>query len=279
MSNWWSIEIAAENVEEQIYMIDPESFEGSVIHTPQTATLFLRQEALQSEEAIASWCKQNNLKFCSTKKIDENNWIEQCEELWEEVSIGSIRIVPLLEPDKVGRDELDSHQLLIVPGTGFGTGHHATTSTVIDFLQKDEIMSSVPHSVLDIGTGSGILAIAAVKLFGSQVEGIEIDADALQNARANIDINNCGESISLKEGTFASADKKYDLILANLYAEVLLSLVGDVTSSAKSNSHLIVSGIVESKSSSVIEAFESKSWQMQEKQINEGWCTALLKRV
>jgi len=129
---------------------------------------------------------------------------------------------------------------VIDPSTGFGTGHHATTRLCLRLLQQIEMRD---RRVVDVGTGSGVLALAAWKLGASSVAAIDNDADALQNARENIDRNGATGRIEVHDVDLSSVSlPAADLVLANLTAAVLQRHADPIRRLAASSGVLIVSG-------------------------------------
>jgi ribosomal protein L11 methylase PrmA len=131
------------------------------------------------------------LTVVSINTVADDNWTGACPEVWDTVTAGSLVIAPvesLNDPRPT-----PNNAIKIIPGLGFGTGHHATTKMVLEELSElairlkqgtlQAISTSFPERIFDLGTGSGILAIAAAKLFKAPVDANEIDPAALDNAR------------------------------------------------------------------------------------------------
>jgi ribosomal protein L11 methylase PrmA len=138
------------------------------------------------------------------------------------------------EPRTASRDIV----VIIDPSTGFGTGHHATTRLCLELLQQVDLRGK---RVVDVGTGSGVLAIAAAKLGARDVIGIDNDPDALRNARDNVERN--GAVIELLEGDLARISVvPADVVLANLTSAVLQRLADSLKRLVKTGGVLIVSG-------------------------------------
>ncbi|MGK0362295.1 MAG: ribosomal protein L11 methyltransferase [Bradymonadia bacterium] len=139
--------------------------------------------------------------------------------------------------------------ICINPGMAFGTGSHATTRGVIramDALLGDR----APARVLDVGTGSAILAIAAAKL-GHQVIGVEIDETALQNAAENVDRN--GVDVTLVHGSADATADEFEVVIANIIAPILISIAPHVI--ARTRNDLLLSGILEWQVDDVLAAY------------------------
>jgi ribosomal protein L11 methylase PrmA len=143
--------------------------------------------------------------------------------------------------------------IVIDPSTGFGTGHHATTRLCLRLLQQIEVRD---RRVVDVGTGSGVLAIAAWKLGASSVAAIDNDADALRNARKNIDRNGATGRIKVLDVDLSSVSlPAADIVLANLTAAVLERHADPIRRLAASSGVLIVSGFGSDELEGIARAF------------------------
>ena len=168
---------------------------------------------------------------------------------WEQIWKTHFSILPILDKlvIKPVWQELDDKDDRIVinldPGMAFGTGHHPTTRMCLEELSKQELTGK---SILDIGSGSGILSIAAVKLGALSCIGIDIDENAIDSALNNIEMNGVSENITLQTGVLDDLDStfKYDVIVANITAQIIINLVPSISSYLKPNGIVITSGIL-----------------------------------
>jgi ribosomal protein L11 methyltransferase len=153
----------------------------------------------------------------SYKTLEKKNWNEEWEKNYEPIiaADGRVRVrASFHEPDP--NIEYD---LLINPKMSFGTGHHETTSMVLG-LQMD--VNHVGKKVLDVGCGTGILAILASKLGASEVAGFDIEEWAAENSRENCQLNDC-QNIMIRQGTIEDEpDEQYDIVLANINRNILM---------------------------------------------------------
>jgi ribosomal protein L11 methyltransferase len=136
---------------------------------------------------------------------------------------------------------------------GFGTGHHATTRLMLRAMQK---MPLENQTVLDIGCGSGVLAIAAVTLGAQSAVGIDNDPDALENARENAALNKTGDRVRFEEGDFREMPLHANVVMANLTHGLLERSAQQLTAMTAPAGVLIVSGFMEIEKASVITALE-----------------------
>jgi ribosomal protein L11 methyltransferase len=138
---------------------------------------------------------------------------------------------------------------------GFGSGHHATTRLCLDVLQT---LCVAGARVVDIGTGSGVLAIAAAKLGAASVVGIDNDADALETARAGADANGPLAGLTFQQGDFrVSHLGPADIVLANLTGGMLLASVDALVRTVAPSGHLVLSGITAAEAEAVRNAYAS----------------------
>lgn len=144
--------------------------------------------------------------------------------------------------------------IMLDPGLAFGTGTHATTSLCLSWLDSIDLQDKV---VVDFGCGSGILGIAALKLGAREVIGIDIDPQALQASEENAKRNNVSDRLSL----FLPQDQpdlKADIVVANILAGPLKELFDTISSYCKKDGKLLMSGILEEQSSSVMQVYENQ---------------------
>lgn len=214
----------------------------------------------------------------SQGQVKQENWTGACPDVWEPITAGPLTVVPV--ESLADSRSVPPGAIRIIPGLGFGTGHHATTRMVLTALA--ELVTAAeplsPTAVLDFGTGSGILAIAAALLCKLHVDAIDIDEGAIENARDNAALNNVSELVSLSTTPIELLTGPYDLILANVYGEVLMSLSKEVTRLAKPGAIAILSGITEIVWDQVWQTYSELGWTLVSEQSETGWMCAVLRR-
>lgn len=165
----------------------------------------------------------------------------------------------------------DDIVLILDPGMAFGTGMHPTTRLS---LTQIETNVSSGQSLLDIGTGSGILALAADRLGASPIHAVDIEPMAVRVAATNLALNDASARISLAVGSADWAVKqsmRYDVVVANIIARVLISISADVRAAMRPGGRLLLSGIIEPKEAETRAAFEALDLEFLERNQMEDW--------
>lgn len=191
--------------------------------------------------------------------IPDENWAERSQASLTRIRAGRLTIAP---PWDIPGDATDT--IVILPSMGFGTGHHATTRLCLLALQDAQ---PAGKSVLDVGTGSGVLALAAATLGAARATGIDNDQDAVDNARENMALNALDADFRC-EGLEAFSGGPFDLVLANLTGAVLVRHAARLSALRAPGGRLIVSGLREEEEQDVSEAFGRAP---QARTAEDGW--------
>lgn len=173
--------------------------------------------------------------------------------------------------------EADELIIELDPGRAFGTGSHPTTSLCLKLMEEN---ISEGDSVIDVGTGSGILMIAADRLGASEIYGTDIDELAVESAKENLELNNISEDkAKVYKGDLISVveNKKFDIVVANILADVLLILLYDISKVVKPNGKIIFSGIIEDKCELLRREVESLGFTVEEIKADKEWRAMLIK--
>lgn len=173
----------------------------------------------------------------------------------------------------------EANELIIEldPGRAFGTGSHPTTSLCLKLMEEN---ISEGDSVIDVGTGSGILMIAADRLGASEIYGTDIDELAVESAKENLELNKISEEkAKVYKGDLISVveNKKFDVVVANILADVLLILLHDISKVVKPNGKIIFSGIIEDKCELLKREVESLGFTVEEIKADKEWRAMLIK--
>lgn len=168
----------------------------------------------------------------------------------------------------------DQKIIKLDPGLAFGTGGHTTTQLVLMGLER---VLTKPMSVLDVGTGSGILAIAAAKLGATNVVATDISDESITAANENVALNDLHNIEIKKSNLLKDVNGKYDIVLANILAEILLDLIPDLAAHVKENSRIIFSGIDYLQSDKVVSALNKYGFDIELKMQQGRWVCLIVK--
>jgi len=175
---------------------------------------------------------ENLLKKYKLQIIKKDDWQETWQQYFQPVTISNFTIVPPWKKNE--------GNIIINPSKGFGTGHHETTQLATELLLKI-IKCNKNISMLDIGTGSGILSIIAQKSGLKKIRAIDIDKDAIENALENIKLNELDLTIKIDNTSINNIKEDFDLVVANIITPVLLSIKEYFSKLTKK--YLILTGI------------------------------------
>ncbi|MCX6544613.1 MAG: 50S ribosomal protein L11 methyltransferase [Acidobacteria bacterium] len=199
--------------------------------------------------------------------VPDEDWARRSQAAIHAIRVGGVVVAPPWDPAAVAPTP-DALTIVIEPGMGFGSGHHSTTRLCLQALQR---VSPHGRAVLDIGTGSGVLAIASALLGASSVLAVDVDPDALDSARTNAALNGDPTTLTFRQADFrAERLPQADIVLANLTGAMLASSADDVLTLCRPGGAAILSGITVEEATGVLEAFASRArieWQASE----EGW--------
>jgi ribosomal protein L11 methyltransferase len=181
----------------------------------------------------------SSVRDMSVRTVPQRDWLEEWKQSWQPVQIGRFIVAP---PWSNVDDKPDSLIIRIEPGMAFGTGTHETTRLCLNAIQQHY----AGGSFLDVGTGTGILAIAAAKLFPhAHVEACDTDADAIAIAHENAAANGVLDQIDFRVGSVDDSTASADLVCANLTADVITGMISTLV--GLSCGKLILSGILETQ--------------------------------
>jgi ribosomal protein L11 methyltransferase len=195
-------------------------------------------------------------------EVDDEDWARRSQENLAPITVGRITVYPTSVASRqspVARhpSSATSHEppiaIVIAPSMGFGTGHHATTRLCLGALQTIDLSHAF---VLDVGTGSGVLAIAASRLGAARAAGIDSDPDAVRSARESLALNPDARGVELDVSNLMTAPlPRADVVTANLTGALLVRAVGRLVESVRPGGTLIVSGLLAEERETVRAAF------------------------
>lgn len=188
----------------------------------------------------------------SEEVVAEQNWNQQWEETIKAQTVGRFFIKPTWSQEPVPGDKI---LLEIDPKMSFGTGYHETTRLILHLLPK---VIADNDFVIDAGTGTGILSIAAIKLGAQQAFAFDIDEWSISNTKENILLNGVDQHIEVKQGSseVLTGHNKADVVLANIERNTILDIFSDLDEVLKKGGMLVLSGLLEKDRSSILSVLE-----------------------
>ncbi|KAB2660273.1 MAG: 50S ribosomal protein L11 methyltransferase [Verrucomicrobia bacterium] len=208
------------------------------------------------------------------KKVPREDWAESWKKFFKPIEIGKV----LLVKPSWSRQKAKSKQAVMIldPGLSFGTGQHPTTHFCLTQLAA---LREVGGSFLDMGTGTGILAIAAVKLGYKPVKGFDFDPVAVRVAKENAHRNRVGERLSFTRQDLTKLPnrtrRRVDLICANLMADLLIGYSSSIVNRLRPGGHIVLAGILISQFAAVQLAFEKQGCRLITSQAENEWQSGL----
>ena len=200
--------------------------------------------------------------------VDDEDWLHKWEEYFMPTKISERFVV---KPAWRQYEPKDGEDVITIdPGLAFGTGTHATTFLTLRLMEK---YLQPGDDVLDVGSGSGILSIGAVKLGAERIWAVDLFDDAVQSTKRNAALNGCEEKIEAFQGDLTKGlDVKADLVCANLMADLVKMLSKDVAKHLKGRGIYISSGILDEKEEDVASAIKGAGFDILESIHADGWC-------
>jgi len=217
----------------------------------------------------------------SYKQIADQNWMEAWKQYYKPILIG-VRL--LILPAWMESPEPSRIAIKIDPGMAFGTGTHPTTQLCLE-LMENAFVTGQTSQVIDVGCGSGILSIAALKLGATKVLGVDIDDESVKNSRENADTNGVGDELILGVGSVQEIlEGKFEfnkapLVVANILAPVIIRLFdAGLADLIEENGAIVLSGILFEQEENVIKAGQAQGLRMNERRQIGDWVALMMSR-
>jgi len=202
------------------------------------------------------------------------DWSEQWKKGIRAQALGRLTVAPPWLADNLD----PAHSIVIEPGMAFGTGEHATTRGVVRLMQS--VIRSGDR-VADLGSGSGVLAIAAAKLGALYVAAIELDHDAIENAEQNVARNDVVGRVAVIEGdaaTLLPLVAPVRVVTANIISSVLIELLPVIAMCLDDDGRVILSGILAEEREMMLRSVEDSGWQVEAEDHEDIWWSATIAR-
>ena len=264
----------------EIYQLNPDDYpeEGVLVKAYLPINSFLGETVEEIKEAINNLILFNidiGLNKVSIMEVNEEEWATAWKKYYHPVKISEkFTIVPTWEDySPVHSDELI---IELDPGMAFGTGTHPTTVLCIQALER---IVKKGDAVIDVGTGSGVLSIAAAMLKAKSVLALDLDEVAVQSAKLNLKLNKVHETAHVQQNNLLDGiSEEADVIVANILAEVIVRFTDDVYRLLKQDGYFIASGIILQKKEEVKAAIIASGLEIVETVQMEDWISITAKK-
>lgn len=265
----------------EIYQLNPDDYpeEGVIVKAYLPVNSFLNEtvEAIKEEiNELTSYNIDIGSNTVTTSEVNEEEWATAWKKYYHPVKISEkFTIVPTWEDyTPVHSDELI---IELDPGMAFGTGTHPTTVMSIQALERTIEEGS---KVIDVGTGSGVLSIAAALLGASHIEALDLDEVAVKSARLNIELNKVDDRVTIRQNHLLDGiEEEVDVVVANILAEIILRFTNDAARVVKKGGYFITAGIILQKKEEVKAAIMEAGFQILETIVMEDWVAFIAKKM
>ena len=254
---------------------DLDEFQPTAIHDDEEPIRVFFVSSTSRDAARTHLQEQQDLSVTAID-VSDDDWAARSQALLTPVVVGTLTVAPPWTVTDQMRAPGAGQVILIQPSMGFGTGHHASTRLCLRLLQQTSLAG---RAVLDVGTGSGVLAIAASMLGAERVVGLDFDPDALMNARENLALNSSAARVDFREHDLAAdaADLagSFDVVLANLTGALLCRSATALAAFARQNATLIASGFQTHERDDVAATLRTAGWSLRSHDVEQDWVGAV----
>jgi ribosomal protein L11 methyltransferase len=247
--------------------IDPEH-PLAVDQQPDSVRVFF-QLSDQRDRASEIIARIDPTATCASLDVSDDDWAARSQ-----ASLGSVTIDRVIVRPPWARESGDAEaiEVIVLPSMGFGTGHHASTRLCVRLLQRARVTET---KVLDVGTGSGVLAITAAKLGAARVLAVDSDPDALAAAADNVELNGVAGVVEVRPVDLArdaeALTELFDVVLANLTGALLVRHATKLRRVVGTNGRAILSGFETDEAETVYTAFEAAGFLPADRADDDGW--------
>lgn len=248
----------------------------SFMESSQGIEAYVREDLFDKsafDKVIEKYSAQTPLTM-ETEMMPRINWNEEWEKNYDPIMVGNqVYVRASFHPERADF----AHEIIINPKMSFGTGHHSTTHLMLEFLLELDVAGK---RVIDVGSGTGILAIMAYKLGAVIVEAFDIDDWCVENGNENFSLNGL-HNIQMGLGTIREVSPKgpYDLVLANINKNVLLDEMGQYAAILSSKGVLLISGFYEQDIPDLMKEAQSFDLKMKHQRIRNNWASVALEKA
>lgn len=263
----------------EIYELDPNDYpeEGVRIKAYLPVNSYLKDSIDEIKQAIDNLAEFHDLgkNEITLTEVHEEDWATAWKQYYKPIHVTEkITIKPIWEEYEQKKD--DEIIIEMDPGMAFGTGTHPTTVLSIQAIEKYLKPSDV---VIDVGSGSGVLSIAAAKLGAGKVYAFDLDEVAVKSSRTNVDVNKLSDKITVNQNDLLQGiDLNADMIVSNILAEIIVKFIDDAWKNLKRDGIFITSGIIKHKEATVLEGLKNQGFDIVETVELEDWISIITKK-
>ncbi len=263
----------------EIYELDPNDYpeEGVRIKAYLPVNSYLKDSIDEIKQAIDNLAEFHDLgkNEITLTEVHEEDWATAWKQYYKPIHVTEkITIKPIWEEYEQKKD--DEIIIEMDPGMAFGTGTHPTTVLSIQAIEKYLKPSDV---VIDVGSGSGVLSVAAAKLGAGKVYAFDLDEVAVKSSWTNVDVNKLSDKITVKQNDLLQGiDLTADIIVSNILAEIIVKFIDDAWKNLKRDGIFITSGIIKQKEETVLEGLKNQGFEIVETAVLEDWVSIIAKK-
>lgn len=263
----------------EVYQLNPDDYpeEGVLMKAYLPVNSFLGETVEEIKEAVNGLMLYDielGRNTITISEVNEEEWATAWKKYYKPVKISErITIIPTWEEyEPVSTDELIVE---LDPGMAFGTGTHPTTVMCVQAIEK---VLEKGDRMIDVGTGSGVLSIAAAKMEAEVVKAYDLDEIAVKSAKLNVKLNGVQDTVTVKQNNLLDqADDQVDVITANLLAEIILRFIDDARKTLRPGGLFITSGIIKAKKQQVKSELIRGGFSIEETLEMEDWIAFIAK--
>jgi ribosomal protein L11 methyltransferase len=231
-------------------------------------------DVTERDRALAFIGRSPNAPAAASLMVPDEAWAERSQAALQPIRAGRIVVAPPWSASPpAGPDDV---VIVIQPSMGFGTGHHASTRLCLRLLQQQAVAG---RSMLDVGTGSGVLALAAWRLGARPIVAIDFDSDALESAADNVARNGAGGAVALRRHDLVAEPlpQRFDVVTANLTGDLIARAAATLAACVATGGVLVVSGILATEWPPVLHAVAAAGFRLESQIDEDEWVGAALR--
>jgi ribosomal protein L11 methyltransferase len=262
--NWIGLHVRCSDEQQEILLAELSMLPFSTFEETETGLSAYCERSDWKEADVKEILDRYQVTDYSIEEVAKVNWNEEWEKNYAPITVADQLMVRATfhAPSDLPME------IVISPKMSFGTGHHATTHLVLEYQLS---LDQKGKKVIDVGCGTGVLAIMAHKMGASAVQAIDIEDWCVENSNENFALNDCAHIVSEQKEIAAVADTDFDIILANITKGVHLALFGEYAKRMNTGGIIVMSGFYENDVQDLVNAAEKEGFQFVETSTRNDW--------